>query len=76
MQLKGPEWYKLEENKFLDEACVAMAVFSPTQGFKGKTFHNSGFSSEETLISAFAVPLCRGRGGGERECEEREGIHR
>ena len=30
----------------------------PTQGVKGRIFHNSGLSNEETVISASVVPFC------------------
>ena len=49
-----------------------MAVFWPTQGFKGRTFQSSQFSTEETLISASAVPY-PGEGGGGGGGEEMRG---
>ena len=43
---------------FLAAWAAYMAIFWPTQGFKGRTFHSSGFSTEGTLICAYsAYPL-------------------
>ena len=41
------------------EACKA--IFRAIPGFKGRAFGSFRFSTEETLISASAVPHCRGR---------------
>ena len=67
MKLNGLERYELEKKNFLDEAC--MAVLWSFQGFKGRTFHSSGFSTGETLVSAFTVSQ-QGE-GGRREKEDR-----
>ena len=51
MKLKRPGMSKLDRKKFLavGEACV---------GFKCSASSSSGFSTDETLISASAVPHC------------------
>ena len=52
-----------------------MAIFWPTPFFKRKTFDRSGFLTDQTLISASAVPIYgEERGGGiEREREGERG---
>ena len=51
-----------------------MAIFWPAPFFKRKTFDRSGFLTDQTLISASAVPIYgEERGGGEQRGRERRG---
>ena len=51
--------------KFLAVGEACMAIFQPTPSFKRRTFVSSGFSIDETLIAASAVPYHGNENRGE-----------
>ena len=64
----------MERQKFLVVGTACMAIFWPTPFFKRKIFDRSGFLTDQTLLSASAVPIYgEERGGGvEQEGREKE----
>ena len=59
MQVNGPDGWKLAKKKSLAVSVASMAIYSPTPGFKGRTFKLCVLTRWDFNICVLSPPLRR-----------------